>query len=227
MADQKKQRTTLLTPKFRVNFPKVWAKETFQEGQTARYSCVAMFTPSEFSEKDKELWKNLQSAVNQACLDVFKKGYKELKQINIDSGNNVYKLPFHKGEEKADYKGFGPGIIFFTMSAYTRRPSIHIGPQNYRLMEDGSVVDKDGNEIKPEGSEEFYSGCYARASVNPFGNLKWKSVSIGMNNLKKLGDGERLDGFSSGEDDFGGDPDEYDSADDSDIGGGGDDDFVD
>lgn len=220
MADKKESRT-LLTPKFRVNFPKVWKKESFQEGQTERFSCVAMVTPSELSEKDKRFWEALKAAVNQTCIDTFKKPYKELKEM----GN--YKLPFHKGEEKADYKGFGPGIVYFTMSAYVRRPTIHIGPQNYRLMEDGSVVDADGNIIKPEGSEEFYSGCYARASVNPFANLKWKSVSIGMNNLKKLGDGERFDGFSSGEDDFGSDPDEYDTADDSVASDGSDEDFVD
>jgi hypothetical protein len=48
----------------------------------------------------------------------------------------------------------------------------------------------------------LYPGCYARASVNPFANAQWKSISIGLNHLQKLGDGERLDGVTSAGDDF-------------------------
>ena len=54
--------------------------------------------------------------------------------------------------------------------------------------------------------DEFYSGCYGRASVNFFafnvgGN---KGIACGLNNLQKLEDGERLGGsISSAEDDFG------------------------
>ena len=115
-------------------------------------------------------------------MEAFKKPMNELD-------SSVYRVPFRKGEEQARYAGFGAGIIFFTMSAYTRRPCI---------------VGLDG--VTPIDPADFYPGCYARASVNPFANLQWKSIAIGMNNLQKLGEGEQLDGWTSAEEDFGSDP---------------------
>lgn len=177
----------LLTPKFRVSFPEVWEKRSFQEGQTGRYSCVALFQPSEFTEKDKAKWQAIIGACNVLAREHAKKpNMKEAKDLG-------WKVPFHKGEEK-QYAGYGPGIIYFTMSAYTSRPGI---------------LDRDGNRITQDGAEEFYAGCYARASVNPFVNAKWKSIAIGMNNLQKLADGARLDARTNAEDDFGDDPAEY------------------
>lgn len=192
------KRNVLLTPKFRVAFPQVTEMKVFAPGQKGRYSCVALFTPSEFNEKDKQKWAALIVACNKVSIETFKKPMKELDR-------SVYKTPFHKGEEKEQYAGFGSGVIFFTMSAYTRQPQV--------VGVDGSPIDR----------ADLYPGCYARASVNPFANTQWKSISIGMNHLQKLGDGERLDGATSAEEDFGSDPAEYDDAD---LGTGGDDDFV-
>lgn len=59
--------------------------------------------------------------------------------------------------------------------------------------------------------DEFYSGCYGRASINfyAFNVNGSKGVACGLNNLQKLEDGERLgDGASSAEEDFGGDDDD-------------------
>ena len=54
--------------------------------------------------------------------------------------------------------------------------------------------------------EEFYSGCYGRASINFYAfNVSSKGIACGLNNLQKLADGEMLAGGSSAEDDFGGD----------------------
>jgi hypothetical protein len=94
-----------------------------------------------------------------------------------DLDRAVYKLPFHCGEEK-EGEGYGPGVVYFTMSAKNRRPGI---------------VTRDGAAITQYGPEKFYAGCYARASVTPFLNTRWKSLSIGLNNLQKLADGSRLD----------------------------------
>lgn len=68
------------------------------------------------------------------------------------------------------------------------------------------IVDINLNPIIEK--ENFYSGCYGRASIsfyvfNTNGN---KGVACGLNNLQKLADGERLDGGSSAEEDFGQNP---------------------
>jgi Protein of unknown function (DUF2815) len=200
----KSERIRLLTPTFRVSFPDVFVKRVFQgQGdQSGRYACAALFSgfevvdgrtrmkaPASWPDKDQSKWNAVIQACNEVAIRAFKKPMKEL-----DRG--VYQLPFHRGEEK-EYEGYGPGIVYFTMSAKNRRPGI---------------VAKDGiTPITHGGPEEFYAGCYARASVTPFANTQWKSLALGLNNLQKLADGSRLDAFTSAEDDFGPDPAEYDA----------------
>lgn len=70
------------------------------------------------------------------------------------------------------------------------------------------VVDKDLNPIIDR--DEFYSGCYGRASINfyAFNASGNKGIAAGLNNLQKLEDGERLSGGSTAEEDFGSDSDD-------------------
>jgi hypothetical protein len=197
------ERIRLLTPTFRVSVPDVFVKRVFhgQGEHSGRYACAALFSgfevkdgrtiikaPASWSEKDQERWKALIAECNRVSVEAFRKPMSELDRA-------VYKLPFHRGEEK-EYAGYGPGVVYFTMSAKNRRPGI---------------IDRDGAPITHGGPVEFYAGCYARASVTPFANLKWKSLSIGLNNLQKLADGVRLDAGTSAEDDLGADPAEYDA----------------
>lgn len=73
------------------------------------------------------------------------------------------------------------------------------------------VLDEHGNAILD--AEEFYSGCYGRASVNffAFNTAGNKGVGTSLSHLQKLKDGEKLGGnVASAESDFGVD----DSADD-------------
>jgi hypothetical protein len=66
------------------------------------------------------------------------------------------------------------------------------------------IVDKDLNPIMSQ--DEFYSGCYGRASINfyAFNNAGNRGIACGLNNLQKLADGEPLAGGASAETDFGG-----------------------
>lgn len=74
------------------------------------------------------------------------------------------------------------------------------------------VVDKNLNPIIDP--DEFYSGCYGRASImffpyNSNGNI---GIGAGINNIQKLSDGERLAGGSTPDQDFG--ADDFDDDDD-------------
>lgn len=73
---------------------------------------------------------------------------------------------------------------------------------NARSKTKPGIVDARLNEII--NSEEFYSGCYGRASINfyPFNVSGNKGIAAGLNNLQKLRDGEYLGGRSRPEDDF-------------------------
>ena len=64
------------------------------------------------------------------------------------------------------------------------------------------VVDAEMNAIID--ANEFYSGCYGRASISFFAynTAGSKGVGCGLNNLQKLEDGERLGGSTTAADDF-------------------------
>ena len=64
------------------------------------------------------------------------------------------------------------------------------------------VVDANLDPIMDQ--DEFYSGCFGRASIT-FYNYEFggkKGVAVALNNLQKTKDGERLAGGSSAEEDF-------------------------
>jgi hypothetical protein len=107
------KRAVLITPKFRVAFPQIAERNVLAPGQKGGYSCVALFSPSEFNDRDTQKWAVLIDACNRASVETFRRPMKDLNR-------SIYKTPFHRGEEQQQYGGFGPGMIFFTMSAYTR-----------------------------------------------------------------------------------------------------------
>ena len=64
------------------------------------------------------------------------------------------------------------------------------------------VVDPNMNAIIDPS--EFYSGCYGRASVTlyPYNAQGSKGIAVGLNNVQKLEDGEKLGGGTSAAVDF-------------------------
>lgn len=64
------------------------------------------------------------------------------------------------------------------------------------------LIDADMNPIID--ADEFYSGCYGRASISFFAynTAGSKGVGCGLNNLQKLADGERLGGSTTAAEDF-------------------------
>ena len=85
---------------------------------------------------------------------------------------------------------------------------------NAKSSKQPEVVDRALNPILD--ADEFYSGCYGRASINFFAYDKSgnKGIGCGLNNLQKLADGEPLTGRSRAEDDF---ADEYEDDEDDDF----------
>jgi hypothetical protein len=79
---------------------------------------------------------------------------------------------------------------------------------NASSMQKPGIVDADLNPIM--NKDDFYSGCYGRASVNfyAFSVSGNKGIAAGLNNLQKTEDGERLAGGASAEEDFGSDNDD-------------------
>lgn len=135
---------------------------------------------------------------NKDLVDKIKKAIEAAKQEGKAKwGGKIpsnLKMPLRDGdEERPDDEAYKDS--YFINANSTRRPEI---------------VDKKVEAILDK--DEFYSGCYGRASINFFafnaaGN---KGVACGLGNLQKLADGERLSGGTTAEEDFGSFEDEDD-----------------
>jgi hypothetical protein len=62
----------------------------------------------------------------------------------------------------------------------------------------------DAGKARLMSDDDFYSGCYARATVTAYAYDKSgnKGVAFGLQNLQKLADGEAFSGRVAPEDDF-------------------------
>jgi len=175
------ERLKAVTPPFRVSFPSIFEASSYQCGDP-KYSVAMLFYPDKFSEADKRAWQAMQAIADAASKDKFKKLIKDLP------GN--FKRPLRDGAEKAHLDGYGEGMMFGTASS-KQRPGL---------------VDRNKQPILTE--EEFYPGCWARATVTayPYDNVG-KGVAFGLHNLQKLGDDENFTGRMAAEDDFDDDAD--------------------
>jgi len=89
---------------------------------------------------------------------------------------------FETGQRDASYKGF-----WFLNASNKNQPGI---------------VDENVQPIIDP--MEFYSGCWCRADINffPYNTAGNMGVGVGLNNLQKVKDDERLDGRQKAEDAF-------------------------
>lgn len=174
------------TPIFRISFPVLFEPESYEGGPT-KYSCAAVWTPDDFTDREKILWKEIMGGINTACKGRFKKGLKELRAANADGAN--FKLVPRDGKSKADLEGYGEGTLFANLSTKMRP----------------GVINRKKEKISPEegNAEEMYPGCYCRATITVYTyDNKGKGVSLGLMNIQKVRDGERLDSRTDANEDF-------------------------
>lgn len=171
--------TKVVTGKVRFCYVNVFEPTAMNEGDTPKYN-ICILIP----KTDKKTLENIQKAIDAAKLIGKAKLANKNGQIPADA---ALKLPLRDGDaERADDPAFEN--CYFINTNSNRKPSI---------------VDRDLNPIMEK--EEFYSGCYGRASINFYAfNVSSKGIAAGLNNLQKLEDGEMLTGGSTAEEDFGG-----------------------
>ena len=129
-----------------------------------------------FDKKNKEKLAALNEAIKLAATE--KWGADKAKWPK-----NL-KTPIRDGDEK-ELDGYA-GHYFVTASS-KQRPGL---------------VDNKLNPIL--GEDEFYAGCYARATLQAFAydTAVNKGVSFGLQNIQKLRDGDSFTGRRKAEDDF-------------------------
>lgn len=168
--------TKVVTGRVRLSYVHLFQPHAQNEGQEPKYSCVLLIP-----KEDKATMRKIRAA-QQAALEAGK-----TSRFNGSIPKN-WKDTVHDGDEDADLERNPEmeGHYYLTVSSKTKP----------------GIVDRDVQPILD--SNEVYSGCYARASINAFafntqGN---KGVSFGLNHVQKLADGDFLGGRSKAEDDF-------------------------
>ena len=161
--------TKVITGKVRFSYVHVFEPAAVSEGSDDKKYSISII----ISKDDKATLKKIDAAIEAA------------KKLGVDTkwGGKLpknLKLPLRDGDEERDEECYENAMF---LSAKTdRKPGI---------------VDANLDEIISR--DEFYSGCYGRASINffPFDVNGSKGIAVGLQNLQKLEDGERLGGSSA------------------------------
>lgn len=166
----------VITGKVRFSYVNIFKSRAFQSGQDAKYS-VCLLIP----KKDKAALKKIRAAIDEAIQEGIASKWGGKKPANL-------KLPLRDGDDERADEAPEYADMFFLKANSTQKPGI---------------VDRDLNEILDP--DEVYSGCWGRASINfyPFNTNGNKGVGVGLNNIQKLKDDERLGAArASAESDF-------------------------
>lgn len=169
--------TKVVTGKVRFCYVNVFEPTAMNEGDTPKYNICILIPKSDTATIGK-----IKKAIEAAK----EAGKAKLADKNGRIPTNL-KLPLRDGdEERPDDPAFEDHYFI-----------------NANSMRQPSIVDRSLNPIMSR--DEFYSGCYGRASINFYAfNVSSKGIAAGLNNLQKLEDGEMLAGSSTAEEDFGG-----------------------
>ena len=131
---------------------------------------------------------------DKATLDMFNQAYEAARAVGKSTkwGGKIpakVSSPLHDGDqERPDDPAF-ENCMYFNCSS-NNQPGV-------RVLDNGAVVEA-------LDTDDFYSGCYGAVTVNlfPYSNSGNVGVGVGLNNLIKTRDGERLSGGRSAEADF-------------------------
>lgn len=169
----------MITGLVRFSYVNIFRSRAFRDGQDAKYSICLLIPKDDTKTLDK-----IQDAMDEAIEQGMSSKWGGKKPKNLH-------LPLRDGdEERADEAPEYEGMMFLNANSKSAP----------------GVVDKALNEIIDK--EEFYSGCWGRASINffPYDSNGNRGIGVGLNNVQKLKDGDRLGGSrASAEDDFGDD----------------------
>ena len=157
--------TKVVTTEVRFSYCHVFKPTAIEEGQTPKYSVSILI-----DKGDTALLEQVKSAIKAA----YEAGVAS-KFGGKKPTKGTWKNPLRDGDverpDNEEYEG-----MWFLNASSTTAPG---------------VIDTKG---KPLTSDDFYSGCYGKASINfyAFNKAGNKGIACGLNNLLKLRDGDAL-----------------------------------
>jgi hypothetical protein len=174
----------VITKKVRLGYVNLFSPTAMNESQMPKYG-VCVYIPKTDEETLEKIHKAIESVKRKA--------------ITLWGGSvpNNIKTPLRDGDIERPGQEECAGHFFL----------------NARSIHKPGIFDKNGHEILD--STEIYSGCYGRLSLdfyayNKAGN---KGITVGINSVMKLEDGEPLGGSRHSVNDFFKDDDKNDQND--------------
>jgi len=156
-----------------------------EDGTPGKYSCQILLPKKDAQAKDL-FTSALNNALNTGIANgkLLDKNGKKLPDIKIHT-------PMRDGDEEYPDDPNYAGMWFFNASSQTK-PGVAV-------WEDGKA-----RTLSDMDSDEFYSGCYGAVTVSlyPYAVSGNAGIAVGLNNVIKTRDGERLAGGHSAEQDF-------------------------
>lgn len=168
----------LVTGKVRFSYANVFEPKAVN-GETPKYTVTLLIPKS-----DNITYQNIMTEINKTLQENLASTFKGIMPANPQ-------LPIYDGD------GLRPGGDTFgpeCKGCWVISAKSNMAPE---------VVDANCNPIISKN--DFYSGCYGRASIrfyayNQNGN---KGIGCGLGNVQKLEDGQPLDGRTTAAEDFG------------------------
>lgn len=166
----------VVTEMVRFSYAHVFEPKAIQPGQDEKYSVALLI------DKDDDVTlKRINDAVEEAIEEGIGKKFEGKKPAKL-------KLPLRDGdEERPDDENY-KNCYFVNANSKDRPQVVDAKVQ--------PIIDQD----------EFYSGCYGRASITfyPFNTNGNKGIACGLQNVQKLRDGDKLTSGTTAAEDFGG-----------------------
>ena len=168
----KKEFEKIITPKFRVSFPQVFQPKAAPGSDKEKYGLVMLF------DKDQDI-SDLKDLLKRTVAAKYPDG-----NIPKCSDGSDFVTPIKVGDTQT-YEGYA-GTMYCTANS----------------MQAPGILDETKTPII--NPKDFYAGCYAIATVNAYcwSYMGKHGVSVGLQNLMKVNDGEPLTGGASAEADF-------------------------
>lgn len=165
----------VITPEFKASYARVWEPAPSNPDDP---DSDLVYSVQMIFPKETDI-SDLKAAAEAAMVSKF--------GADKSTWPKKYRTPFRDGDEERDAPEYENAIF---MNAKTKNQP--------------GIVDENVQPIMSQ--DAFYSGCYARASIVFYGYDQKgnKGVGVGLNNLMKTRDGERLDGRRSAEQEFAG-----------------------
>lgn len=178
----------IITPKFMCSYPTLFKPRAVQGSDVEKFSIAMVFSADPEAPPGSATLEEFK----KACLDVAYAEFGDTDETRKKIKSGKIKMPFKKLDEDSPYGEDYAWIV----NANTDK--------DYPP----GVVDRfKGPDGKPKvitDAADIYAGCFARASVKIYAYDKGvnKGVTCGLNNVQKLGEGERIDGRSNAGSEF-------------------------